>query len=53
MTLSEIRSINRAGAVWDAYQSRKRANDWAQWADAHPEDNEMLNTIMVQVNNGV
>lgn len=52
LTTLEMRTMARANQVWDAYQARKASGLSPEWADRHPIENELLNTLMLQVNNG-
>lgn len=43
----ELRSMMIANNIYEAYRSRERSGDWAGWAEANPEANEMLNRAMM------
>ena len=52
--VGEMRSMNRAQAVYRVYQSRDRyrdeagVNNWAEWAQKFPDDNELLDQAMTE-----
>jgi len=43
----EVRRMMLSERVLRAYNDRQRSNKWAEWAEANPEDAQLLNEAML------
>ena len=50
--IGEIRRMVAAENVIRAYANRKAAEDWAKWAEDHPDQAALLNYAMKAAQNG-
>ena len=41
----EIYRMNAARNVYEAYMERKASDNWAEWADKHPNHSKILNYV--------
>lgn len=42
----ELRELDYAGRIGQAYYTRERSGNWVEWAEQHPGDNALLNWAM-------
>ena len=46
MGVRELRELDYAGRIGQAYYAREASGNWVEWGQQHPADNALLNWAM-------
>lgn len=52
LTIEEMRKMNLAERIVEAYQARAQSDNWADWAEKNKSAANLLNAAMIEADHG-